>query len=120
MKRGSQYALSIRGKNSAGAIRFKLTKSSLGVAWSIHMHILGVLLLAGLVGVLVSPAQAQQDAFTTRIETRPIYGAVVTIEHGVRVYRPVPPTTHLIVNPDGVPLMLNVGDPAATSWYRRR
>jgi hypothetical protein len=84
------------------------------------MRILGLLLLAGLVGVLVSPAQAHQDAFTTRVEPRPIYGAVVTIEHGVRVYRPVPPTTHLIINPDRVPLMLNVGDPAATYWYRRR
>ena len=50
---------------------------------------------------------------TTRIETRPYYGAVVTIEHGVRVYRPVPPTQHLIINPDGAtPLQLNVGDGA--------
>ena len=46
------------------------------------------------------------DARTTRIETRPVYGATVTIEHGVRVYRPVPPTNHLIVNPEGAPLVL--------------
>jgi hypothetical protein len=84
------------------------------------MRILGLSLLAGLAGALACPAQAQQDAFTTRIEPRPIYGAVVTIEHGVRVYRPVPPTTHLIINPDRVPLMLNVGDPAATYGYWRR
>ena len=83
------------------------------------MRVLRLLLLAGLAGTLVCPAQAQQDAHATRIEPRPIYGAVVTIEHGVRVYRPVPPTTHLIVNPDGVPLMLNVGDPAVTYWWRR-
>ena len=32
------------------------------------------------------------------------------IERGVRVYRPVPPTTHLIINPDGLtPLTLGVG-----------
>ena len=32
------------------------------------------------------PAEAQ---VTTRIETRPVYGATVTLEHGVRVYRPL-------------------------------
>ncbi len=61
-----------------------------------------------------APAAFAQQAHTTRIETRPYYGAVVTIEHGVRVYRPVPPTTHLIVNPDGAtPLTINVGDGAS-------
>ncbi len=74
------------------------------------MRFLAVLLLVA----SASAALAQQ---TTRIETRPYYGAVVTIEHGVRVYRPVPPTTHLIVNPDGAtPLELNVG--AGTSVRR--
>jgi hypothetical protein len=54
-----------------------------------------------------------QGAQTTRIETRPYYGAVVTIENGVRVYRPVPPTTHLIINPDGLtPLSIGVGTAA--------
>ena len=61
---------------------------------------------------LVPVAQAG-NPHTTRIETRPYYGAVVTIEHGVRVYRPVPPTQHLIINPDGAtPLQLNVGEGA--------
>jgi hypothetical protein len=68
---------------------------------------LSVLLAAG-----VAPALAQ-EAHTTRIETRPYYGAVVTIENGVRVYRPVPPTTHLIVNPDGLtPLAISVNEGA--------
>lgn len=70
-------------------------------------------LTAGLIVFLaVSGASAAlaQGAQTTRIETRPYYGAVVTIENGVRVYRPVPPTTHLIINPDGLtPLTLGVG-----------
>ena len=67
------------------------------------MRFLAVLALV----TTASGALAQQ---TTRIETRPYYGAVVTIEHGVRVYRPVPPTTHLIVNPDGAtPLEINIG-----------
>jgi hypothetical protein len=60
--------------------------------------------------LLMASASAALAQQTTRIETRPYYGAVVTIEHGVRVYRPVPPTTHLIVNPDGAtPLEINVG-----------
>ena len=67
--------------------------------------------------LLVASASGALAQQTTRIETRPYYGAVVTIEQGVRVYRPVPPTTHLIVNPDGAtPLEINVG--AGTSLRR--
>jgi len=74
------------------------------------MRFLGVFVLLA----VTAPAVFAQQAHTTRIETRPYYGAVVTIEHGVRVYRPVPPTTHLIVNPDGAtPLTINVGDGAS-------
>lgn len=63
-----------------------------------------------LLAVAGSGAALAQGAQTTRIETRPYYGAVVTIENGVRVYRPIPPTTHLIINPDGLtPLTLGVG-----------
>jgi len=63
-----------------------------------------------LLAVGLAPAALAESPHTTRIETRPYYGAVVTIEHGVRVYRPVPPTQHLIVNPDGTtPLQLNIG-----------
>jgi hypothetical protein len=68
---------------------------------------ISLLLLAG----GLAPAALAEAPHTTRIETRPYYGAVVTIEHGVRVYRPVPPTQHLIVNPDGTtPLQLNIGE----------
>jgi hypothetical protein len=60
--------------------------------------------------VSVSPAQAE-DSFTTRIETRPVYGATVTIEEGVRVFRPLPSERHVIVNPGGMtPLSLNYFD----------
>lgn len=59
-------------------------------------------------------AALAQEAHTTRIETRPYYGAVVTLENGVRVYRPVPPTTHMIINPDAVtPLGINIYDGGA-------
>jgi hypothetical protein len=44
------------------------------------------------------PAAAQ--GYTTRIEPRPFYGAVVTLEEGVRVIRPLPPDRHVIINPD--------------------
>lgn len=53
-----------------------------------------------------APASAGE---TIRIETRPFYGAVITREAGVRVYRPLPPTSTMIINPGGkTPLSLNV------------
>lgn len=42
-----------------------------------------------------------EDARTTRIETRPFYGATVTIEEGVRVFRPLPSHDRVIINPGG-------------------
>ncbi len=41
------------------------------------------------------------EAVTTRIETRPYYGAIVTVERGVRVWRPLPPHDRIIINPQG-------------------
>jgi hypothetical protein len=64
------------------------------------------LLLAG------SAAVAQDAAHTTRIENSNAYGATVTMEEGVRVFRPLPSERHVIVNPDGrTPLSLNYYDP---------
>ena len=64
---------------------------------------------AGLVAAAVLPASA--DSYTTRIEPRPFYGATVTLEEGVRVFRPLPPTRHMIINPQGrTPLNLTVED----------
>jgi hypothetical protein len=81
------------------------------------MRAIGLLPLAAVAAALVTAAKAETP-HTTRIETRPIYGATVTVEHGVRVYRPVPPTDHLIVNPDRAPLVLNAENPAAGYWPR--
>ncbi len=57
------------------------------------------------------PTVSAQGAYTTRIEPRPVYGAIITIEEGVRVFRPLPPERHVIVNPGGAtPLQLSVSE----------
>ena len=65
---------------------------------------LGVALFAG---VAVAGSVAAGDARTTRIEPRGFYGATVSIEAGVRVFRPLPRTTHVIINPNKTPLNLS-------------
>ncbi len=45
--------------------------------------------------------QAAAESSTIRIEERPYYGAVVTLEAGVRVYRPLPPHSKIVINPGG-------------------
>ncbi len=47
---------------------------------------------------------------TIRIEPHTYYGANVSHEAGVRVIRPVPRTTHVIVNPNKTPLKLTFTD----------
>lgn len=49
-------------------------------------------------------------SYTTRIETHPYYGAVTTIEHGVRVIRPLPPVRQVIINPNRTPLSLEYNE----------
>ena len=71
---------------------------------------LGVLAPAVL-GALASAQPALAESYTTRIEPRPFYGAVVTLEEGVRVIRPLPPERHVIINPDNkTPLTLSFND----------
>lgn len=77
------------------------------------------MVLAAASAVVAVPALAG-GSHTTRIETRPVYGATVTIEQGVRVFRPLPPTQHVVVNPGGVtPLYLNQTDVNVTDGARR-
>ena len=73
------------------------------------MRFLTLGILAGASITLSSfPASAQT---TTRIETRPFYGATVTLEEGVRVFRPLPTHDRVIINPGGkTPLHIWVGD----------
>lgn len=66
-------------------------------------------------GLSMTAASAQ--SYTTRIETRPFYGATVTLEEGVRVIRPLPPERQVIINPDGrTPLSLGFNE---TKVYQR-
>jgi len=70
--------------------------------------VLGILAGASLTAAAL-PALAQT---TTRIEPRPFYGATVTIEEGVRVFRPLPRHDRVIVNPGRqTPITLEIGDP---------
>lgn len=62
-----------------------------------------VLALAGVTSALA-------ESSTIRVEPRPYYGAVVTLEQGVRVWRPLPPTRHMIINPTNAPIAINVTD----------
>ena len=62
--------------------------------------------VAALLAAGSSAALAQSS--TIRIEPRPVYGATVTIEEGVRVFRPLPPDKYVIVNPNGTPVNLGI------------
>ncbi len=63
-------------------------------------------------------AALAQDAYTTRIEPRPVYGATVTIEEGVRVFRPLPPERHVIINPgNATPLHLGFNETRVTEHH---
>jgi hypothetical protein len=67
--------------------------------------------LIALASALVTLAgAADADGFTARIVTQPYYGAVTTLEHGVRVIRPLPPERYVIVNPNRTPLALSFNE----------
>jgi hypothetical protein len=64
----------------------------------------------------LATAAVAQEPSTTRIETRPFYGATVTLESGVRVFRPLPSHDRVIINPGGkTPLYLGYEDKRSTS-----
>ncbi len=58
---------------------------------------------------VIVAAQAASAAETIRIEPRAFYGATVTTEAGVRVFRPLPADSRMIINPRGsTPLHLGI------------
>ncbi|MEL6299954.1 MAG: hypothetical protein AAFV26_00985 [Pseudomonadota bacterium] len=54
-------------------------------------------------------AAAAEHATLTRVEPRPFYGATITLEAGVRVFRTLPSTRRVIINP-GHKTQLNLSD----------
>jgi hypothetical protein len=70
---------------------------------------------------LAAPAAVAGDAGTTRILPYNAYGATVTVEQGVRVFRPLPADNHVIVNPGNrTPMSLNVYEPGVPLVRDRR
>lgn len=64
---------------------------------------------AALTAILAGQALAGDRLI--QIEPRPTYGATVTLEAGVRVFRPLPGGRRtVIVNPNRTPLVLDMGD----------
>ena len=84
------------------------------------MRALALAVLTG-VGVSIAAPAALAEAVTTRIETRPFYGATVTLEEGVRVFRPLPRHDRVIINPGGqTPLSLSYSEFAQLFLQRVR
>jgi len=81
------------------------------------MSRLRLLLPAAAVALVpVSDAFAGQ-AYTTRIEPRAFYGATVTLEEGVRVFRPLPVTRHVVINPgDKASVSINYNEERSYSY----
>ena len=68
-----------------------------------HVRLIAVAAL--LMAPVALPASASE---LIRIEPRPYYGAVVSIEGGVRVFRGLPTQSLMIINPDNkTPVSLN-------------
>jgi hypothetical protein len=65
---------------------------------------------AGLFATMLLGSAACAESYTTRIEPRPFYGAIVTIEAGVRVFRPLPPERQIIINPNATPVSIGIND----------
>jgi hypothetical protein len=75
---------------------------------------LSVLAVTGLV-MSGLPVLAQ---VTTRVEPRPFYGATVSVEEGVRVFRPLPSHDRVIINPAyGAPIGLEGRNPSGRRDY---
>jgi len=79
------------------------------------MRVLG---FATAAAALLAASPALAEPTTTRIETRPFYGATVTLEEGVRVFRPLPRHDRVIINPNGqTPLSLSFNETREYSYH---
>lgn len=82
--------------------------------------VLRVLALGLVAAAAGGSASAVAQSSTIRIEPRPVYGATVTLEEGVRVFRALPPEKYVIVNPNGTPLNIGLSDKRVTSTVRSK
>lgn len=70
-----------------------------------------IIAAAAALAALASASVGASAQTLTRIETHAFYGATVTVEEGVRVFRPLPSTGHMIINPGGrTPVSLNISE----------
>lgn len=70
---------------------------------------------------LFAASAGAEEPTTTRILPYNAYGATVTVEQGVRVFRPLPADGHVIVNPGNrTPMSLNVYEPGIPMVRERR
>jgi hypothetical protein len=73
------------------------------------MNRLVILTLSSLALSMAAETALAEGASLTRIEPHGVYGATRTIENGVRVTRPLPPTGTMIINPgNATPLNLRI------------
>ena len=73
-------------------------------------HIRKLVAIACLAIAATAGTAAANDGGLIRIEPRLFYGATVTIENGVRVWRALPPTRQMIINPTNAPVNVNIAD----------
>ena len=74
----------------------------------LSLKLASLALLTAALGLTATAAVAQH-ATLTRVEPRPFYGATVTLEAGVRVFRTLPSAKRVIINP-GHKTQLNISD----------
>jgi hypothetical protein len=65
------------------------------------------------------PAAAEERASTIRVEPHGYYGAVVTVEAGVRVFRPLPPHRLVVMSPEGTPVNLSINETEKRTYHDR-
>jgi len=76
-------------------------------------------LVLGCLALGSASASAQEQAATIRVEPHGYYGAVVTVEAGVRVFRPLPPHRLVVMSPEGTPVNLSINETEKRTYLDR-